>query len=92
MSLEDIVREIRRQEKIINSAQAEKDRLYDKLLMSGDEDFDLISVKEASRLLGVSYGTVYNKVNSGELAHRRIGSAIRVFRSEVVKIDDTMRS
>lgn len=88
MPVEEIISEIRKQEKIINDAQKTKESLYQKLLNSGTEDFDLISVKEASRILGVSLGTIYNKVNSGELRTKRIGSAIRVFKSDILKIDD----
>ena len=91
MPVEDIVARIRKQEKIINCAQREKERLYDELLKSGTEEFDLVSVKEAARLLGVSLGTVYNKINAGTISSRRIGSAVRVLKSEVVKIDDSTR-
>jgi excisionase family DNA binding protein len=57
-------------------------------LNSGTEDFDLISVKEASRLLDVSVYTIYNKINAGELQTKRIGSVIRVYKSQLAKIND----
>ena len=85
MPVEEIVSEIRKQEKIINDAQKTKESLYQKLLNSGTEDFDLISVKEAARILGVSLGTIYNKINTGDLKTKRIGTVIRVFKSDLLK-------
>ena len=67
MPVEDIIAEIRREEKIINEAQKRKEVLYDKLLKSSDDDFDFVSVKEAARLLDVSLGTIYNQINSGKI-------------------------
>lgn len=86
MPVEEIVTEIRKQEKIINEAQKVKESLYQKLLNSGTEDFDLISVKEASRILDVSLGTIYNRINSGELRAVKIGTVIRVRKSELLKM------
>ena len=86
MPVEEIISEIRKQEKIINDAQKTKESLYQKLLNSGAEDFDLITVKEASRLLNVSLGTIYNRINAGELKTKKIGSAIRLFKSDILKI------
>ena len=88
MPVEEIVSEIRKQEKIINEAQKVKESLYQKLLNSGTEDFDLISVKEAARILNVSVCTLYNKINAGQLKTKHIGSSIRVYKSELLQIDD----
>lgn len=85
MPVEEIVTEIRKQEKIINEAQKAKESLYQQLLNSGTEDFDFISVKEASRILDVSLGTIYNRINSGELKASRIGTLIRVSKSDLLK-------
>ena len=85
MPVEEIITAIRKQEQIINEAQKTKESLYQKLLNSGTEDFDLISVKEASRILGVSLGTIYNRVNSGELWSFKIGTVIRVYKSDLLK-------
>ena len=86
MPVEEIISEIRKQEKIINEAQKAKESLYQKLLNSGTEDFDLISVKEASRILNVSLGTIYNRINSGDLRSYKIGTVIRVKKSELLKV------
>ena len=90
MPVEEIISEIRKQERIINDAQKTKESLYQKLLNAGTEDFDLISVKEASRILNVSLGTVYNKINANELRTKRIGSVIRVFKSDILKLGERM--
>ena len=88
MPVEEIVSEIRKQEKIINQAQKEKESLYQKLLNAGTEDFDLITVKEAARILDVSIGTIYAKINNGQLRTKHICSSVRVYKSEILKIDD----
>ena len=88
MPVEEIVSEIRKQEKIINQAQKEKESLYQKLLDAGTEDFDLITVKEAARILDVSLATIYSKINNGQLRTRHICSSVRVYKSEILKIDD----
>ena len=85
MPVEEIVSEIRKQEGIINEAQKVKERLYQKLLTCGSEEYDLVSVKEASRILDCSLGLIYKRINSGELRTVKIGSAIRVYKSELVK-------
>lgn len=86
--VEEIILEIKKQEKIINDAQKVKESLYQKILDSGTEDFDLITVKEAARILDVSYGTIYNKINNGELRTRHIGSSVRLYKSQILEIDD----
>lgn len=88
MPVEEIISEIRKQERIINDAQKTKESLYQKLLNAGTEDFDLISVKEASRILNVSLGTIYNKINANELRTKRIGSVIRVFKSDILQLNN----
>lgn len=90
MPVEEIISELQKQDKIIDEAQKAKKALYAKLDQVAD--YDWITVRAAANILGVSDGTVYNKVNSGELSSRRIASSVRVRKSEVVKIDDTTRS
>ena len=88
MTVEEIVDEIRKQEKIINEAQKAKELLYQKLLDVGSEEFDYISVKEAARIVNVSVAFIYNKINIGKLTPKYFGSLIRVRKSEVLAIDD----
>lgn len=88
MPVEEILKEIKKQDKIIDDAQMVKRGLYEKLENAGSEEYDWISVQAAARLLGVSVCTVYNKINSGKLKTRHIESSVRVRKSEVMEIDD----
>ena len=92
VNAEEIIEEIRKQEKIINEAQRVKEGLYQKLIESGTEGYDFISVKQAARILDVSLGTIYHKINRGELKTKHIGSSIRVSKSEILQIDDKYKS
>ena len=85
MQIEEIVKEIKRQERIINDAQKTKAELYEQLLETNEKSFDLITVKQASKMLNVSVGLIYQKITSGELKAQRIGSAIRLSRKAVEK-------
>lgn len=88
MPVEEIIKEIKKQDAIIDGAQAIKKGLYQKLLDAGTEEFDLITVKEAARILDVSLATIYSKINNGQLRTRHICSSVRVYKSEILKIDD----
>ena len=88
MPVEEIIKEIQKQDAIIDSAQIVKRGLYEQLKNAGSEDYDWISVNAASKILGVSVCTIYNKINSGKLHTRHIESSVRVRKSEVMAIDD----
>lgn len=88
MPVEDIIKEIQKQDKIIDDAQKVKRGLYEKLESAGSEDYDWISVQVAARLINVSVYTIYTKINNGKLKTKHIGSSIRVRKSEVLAIDD----
>lgn len=47
----------------------------------------LVSVKEAAEMLGCSESTVWRKIKSGEIPHRRIGRAVRVDLSRLRVLD-----
>lgn len=85
MPLEEIIRELKKQDKIIDEAQQAKRNLYAQL---DNADCEWISVQTASKLLGVSVGTIYNKINDGSLTVKNILSAKRVKKSEVLAIND----
>lgn len=85
MPFEEIVKELEKQDAVIDKAQQTKKELYQKLL---DADTDLITVQYASKLLSVSVATIYNKINNGELTCKNIGSSKRVLKSEVLAIND----
>ena len=43
----------------------------------------LMTAEEVAAYLGYALGTVYNKVQAGEIPHKRLGRAIRFRRSEI---------
>lgn len=86
MPVEEIVAEIKKQERIINEAQKNKEQLYEQLLEANEKSFDLITVKQASKMLNVSVGLIYQKITSGDLKAQRIGSAIRLSKKAVEKL------
>lgn len=81
---EEIIREIQKQERIINNAQKSKEELYQKLLSA--KESNSLTVKQASELLNCSVGLIYKKINSGELKAQKIGSAIRVSKTDLQKM------
>lgn len=88
MPVEEILEKIELQRKVITVALNETDRLVKELGKSHFEEYDWISVKEASRLLDVSINVVYNKINAKELDVKYIGSKKFVRRSQIVAIND----
>ena len=88
MPVEEIIKELKKQDKIISEAQKEKMKLYELLENAGAEEYDWITVQAAAKIIGVSICTIYNKVNAGELETKHIKSAVRVRKSEILKIND----
>lgn len=88
MPVEEIIKELKKQDRIIDDALKAKKELYAKLETAGKEDYDWISVQAAAKLIDVSVYTIYNKINSGTLKTKHINSAIRVSKKEILQIDD----
>lgn len=88
MPVEEIIKELKRQDQIIDEALKNKKELYAKLENAGKEEYDWISVKAAAKLIDVSICTIYNKINCGALKTKHIGSSIRVSKKEILEIDD----
>ena len=88
MPVEEIIKELQRQDKVITDALVNKQSLYEQLAKAGTEDFDWITVQTASKILGVSVGTIYNKINAGELNTKRIKTSVRVSKKEILAIND----
>ena len=88
MPVEEIIKELKKQDRIIDEAQKTKKELYQKLESAGKEDYDWISVQAAAKLIDVSVYTIYNKINRGALKTKHINSAIRVSKKEILQIDD----
>jgi excisionase family DNA binding protein len=47
---------------------------------------DLLTVREAARLLRVSTATIYKLCTNGHLAHIRVSNAIRIPRSALTRV------
>lgn len=88
MPVEEIIKELKKQDKIIDEALKTKRGLYEKLETVGTEEYDWISVQAAANILGVSVGTIYAKINNGSLTVKHILSSKRVRKSEVLAIND----
>lgn len=88
MPVEEIIRELKKQDKIIDEAQKTKRELYQKLESCGAEEYDWITVQAAAKLIDVSVCTIYNKINSGALKTKHINSSIRVSKKQILEIDD----
>ena len=55
---------------------------------SDSESWDWVSVRDASRIVGMSVGYIYTKINSGSLETRHLGRCVFVRKSQVMSIDD----
>ena len=88
MPVEEIIRELKKQDKIIDEAQKTKRELYQKLESCGKEEYDWITVQAAAKLIDVSVCTIYNKINSGALKTKHINSSVRVSKKQILEIDD----
>lgn len=84
---EAIIDEISRKGKAIESLLGEIATLT-KQLQADNTDWDWISVKNASRMCDVSVGTIYAKINRGELKTKRIASKIFVSKKELEAVND----
>ena len=88
MPVEEIIRQIMEQRKIIRDAQARQDELEDALIAAKDKEWDQISVKMASEKSGLSQPTIYRFINEGKLVNiTHKGSLKYISNSELEKLD-----
>lgn len=52
-------------------------------MTSKDFNDRLLTVAEVARYVGLAQGTIYNKVNRGEIPYVKLGRAVRFRRSEI---------
>lgn len=88
MPVEEIIRKIDEQRTVILKALNEQNELVGMLRSADAEEYDWISVRKASDILGVSANVIYNKINSGALTVKHIESKKFVRKSEILEIDD----
>lgn len=84
---EEIVEQIKAKTKAVESLLSEITTLAGNL-QEQNTDWDWISVKNASQLCDVSVGTIYAKINKGELKTKRIASKIFVSKKELEAVND----
>lgn len=88
MPVEEIIREIDEQKKIISDAQKKQDELLKSLISAKDEDWDLVTVQKAAEKSGLSVPTIYRFINSGKLRCTHKGSRKYVSSRELESLDD----
>lgn len=67
MPVEEIIKELDEQTKLIESAQKRQKELMNQLISANDKDWDLVSVPKASQKSGLSISTIYRLINSGKI-------------------------
>lgn len=67
MPVEEIIKELDEQSRLIESAQKKQKELMNQLISANDKDWDLMSVPKASQKSGLSISTIYRLINSGKL-------------------------
>lgn len=88
MPVEEIIKGINTQKKIISEAQKKQDELVKSLISAKDEDWDLVSVRKAAEKSGLSVPTIYRFINSGKLKCTHKGSRKYVSSRELESLDD----
>ncbi len=87
MPVEEIIKELSEQKKIIAEAQKKQDQLVSSLISANDKEWDLISVNKAAQKSGLSVTTIYRFINTGKLKCVHKGSLKYVSNSELEKLD-----
>ena len=88
MPVEEIIKEYDKNEKEILALIGRQSALIEKIRNANKDEYEWISVKEASSMLGISKDVIYAKINTGKLNAKFIGTKRFVKKSECVKIND----
>lgn len=88
MPVEEIIKELNEQKKIIISAQKKQEELLNALVSAKDTDWDLMTVQKAAEKSGLSVPTIYRFIDSGKLNCVHKGSRKYVSSRELESIDD----
>lgn len=91
MPVEEIIKELLEQKRIIQSAQKRQSELEQMLISAKDKDWDLVSVTKAAAKSGLSVSTIYRFINNGKLKCIHKGSLKYVSSSELEALDDRYR-
>lgn len=87
MPVEEMIKELKEQSKIILEAQKKQNDLMNAIISACDRDWDLISVQKAAKKSGLSVTTIYRFINSGKLKCVHKGSLKYISNSELEKLD-----
>ena len=91
MPVEEIIKELEEQKRIIHSAQERQSELEGMLISAKDKEWDLISVNKAAAKSGLSATTIYRFINAGKLKCVHKGALKYVSSSELEALDDRYR-
>ena len=87
MPIEEIIKELAEQKKIIYSAQKRQEELETALISASEKEWDMVSVSKAAEKSGLSVTTIYRFINRGKLKCVHKGALKYVSSSELEKLD-----
>lgn len=87
-TVEDIIHQIDKNNDTISSLLLDNRALAKELKELPKQEWDWISVSQASKILDISPAKIYSRVNSGKLTTRHIDSKVYVNKTEILAIND----
>lgn len=87
-TVEDIIHQIDKNNESISELLVDNRKLARELKELPKQDWDWISVSNASKLFDMCPAKIYERVNSGKISSKHIGSKIYVSKSEIMAIND----
>lgn len=88
MPVEEIIKELDEQKRIILAAQKKQSELMDALISANDKEWDYISVSKAASKSGLSASTIYRFIQAGKLKCIHKGSLKYVSSKELEGLDE----
>ena len=87
MPVEEIIKELEEQKRVINSALKKQNELMEAVISANDREWDWVSVQKAAEKSGLSVTTIYRFINTGRLKCIYKGSLRYVSNSELEKLN-----
>lgn len=87
MPVEEIIRKIEEQGRIIAAAQKIQDELLSELKNANGKSWDLVRISDASKKSGLSVATIYRFINNGKLKCVHKGALKYVSCTELEQLD-----
>lgn len=88
MPVEEIIKELGEQGRIIDEALKKREELIGQLVEAKDESWDLMSVQKASEKSGLSAAMIYRLINSGKISCVHKGARKYVSSRQLESLDD----